>query len=350
MNEGIRLKDALKTEIIGISTTPNDELFASQEVDPRESSNVFPIPNDEILNESKFTEEEVTVIVFDSVARLDSTIMTKNGLVGFITITLGSIKFTNGKEIILSESTKTETKRIIISPQGVFSEGIKFLKIDDKITYELMPTTRSKIDTFEELWKEIFLKEELPRIENEFINTKVIKEMNETTVLIKDGKLELTKTSLPFDIKNEELWFNIFGNIKNYQIDLNKAMNIISIGAARTNIEYEPYNEMGARRYQSYINLGRTKEDLRNKRYEIFKKGIFNFSRVDMLIPNHLDDIEKVIDRYNFISNFLRKMTSIFSNNPRFPQNIPIISTLEKYLRSLMGRREIVTKEIMKSY
>ncbi len=348
MNEKVTLRDALKTEILGISTTPNDELFASQEIDSRENSNIFQIPNDEILNENKFAAEEI--IVFDSVARLDSTIMTKNGLVGFITITLGSIKFTNGKEIILSQSTKTETKRIIISPQNVFLDNVKFLKIDNKIVYELIPATRNRIYTYEELWKEIFLKEELPKIENEFINTKIIKEMNEKTILIKDGKLELNKTSLPFDIENDELWFNIFGNIKNYQIDLNKAMNIASKNVIRTQIEYEPYNEMGAKRYQSYVNLGRIKEDLKNNRYEIFKKGIFNFTRVDMLVPEHLDNIEKVIDRYNFISNYLRKMTSIFSNNPRFPQNMPIISILERYLRSLMGRREIVMKEIMKSY
>jgi len=354
MNRSVKLNEILKEiKILGVSSSPNDEMFASQEMDTRGGFNLTKISEDKLegkmIEESEFSPKNT--IVFDSVARLDSTIMTERGLVGFITITLGAIKFTNGKEITFSDSVKSETERIIIAPRDLFPKDLTHIEISDRIIYTIFPQGRNYIRTYEELWKEIFLEEYLPKIENNFIGRVIIKEIDEDTIFIKDGRLEIYKDALPYEIQNENLWFNIFGNIKNYQVDINEIMlDIISGKSKRTQIEYENYSKINAKRYQSYINLGKLKNGDREVRHEVFKKGIFNLSRIDMIIPEHLENIPKLIGRYNFISNYMRKMTSIFSNNPRFPQNLPIISSLEKYLRSLMGKREIIIKELMSNY
>lgn len=317
------IKDIFKEEVLGFSESDNIQDFPGQGI----SDNQIECVDSSSWRESKFKPNKV--IFFDSTARLDFVLMTRSSVIGFTTFSLGYIEVEYKKPIRLciSESIKYKVIRKIILPQFSLKDDIYHTSItlSQGVGYEIHRVS-SPIPTVEELWEKIVLEELIPKLEREYIANEVLKVLGKDDILIKDGRLE--------DLGSNP---NVFGHVKNFEINREVVYDNNLLIDKRSSIYRIKDNT-----YSCYINLGLFRGD----KGILLDRGTFNYSRVDMNIDNFDDSI---VDRFNFISEYLLNLTSVFSDSPRFPQNIPVIESLENVLRHLSGDRSIVKHQIIKS-
>ncbi len=283
-------------------------------------------------------------IIFDSTSRLDASLITPEGIIGFITVSSGAI--------ILNRETKKWEKKIPNQPTRILVipnkkrdtiSGIQKLKIDKNIEYEIHWKNKT-INNYEELWKEVFLKEILPEIEFNFIEEHLYQMLDDTTVLIKDGSL-IHQNKIGITPQNSSSLLNIFGHIKNTNIPEEVKEEIIKQNFPSKTCVYRRQDQNYIE-YFCFVNLTYNQN-------RMLPKGLFNYSKLSLVqeIPllenliNQDTEIE-ISSRLYSIANLLIELAKPFSPSHRYPQNLPCISFLENILRAFSSNREIISMKI----
>lgn len=325
------IREIFKEDYIGVTGSDNIQDFPTQ--------GISSYNNDEFVEIGSVDKEDrsfipKTIIFFDSIVRLDFVLMFKPSIVGFVTIVPGSIKVESDKPVELSKSVEYKVLRYIIAPRSILSDEIvngNVLEIDRSIRYTIH-LVDSEIGRVSELWDKYVLGILLKKVEVEFITKKLenleklVKYSDNQTIFVKDGNIKELNTDNT----------NIFGHVKTFDIPTFLLNDDIILGKSETSKIYKNGNL-----YTCYINYGYNKKTL------LGKSGTFNFSRVEIVSNFSSDD--EVIGRFNFITRYLLNITSLFSNSPRFPQNLPVIEMLEKFLRNASGNINIVRQRIIKN-
>ncbi|MGB9621580.1 MAG: hypothetical protein ACPL4C_03975 [Brevinematia bacterium] len=324
----VKFSDIVGNEVLGFSSSENIENFSSQDVSEE-------IGNISLLTEVKtyktFNPKEVWF--FDSTSSLDFVLMTRKGILGFVTVALGVIKTQYKMPIPISDkSIEYDVKRFIILPEDL--GNFPSLVIDNSnCRFDFIVIRKPRINRVEVLWKEVFLKEILPRLEKDFIIDRLSSYLSDEVILIKDGLLG--------EIVNSNSCRYIFGHVKNFSFpEIVFDDDRFRSRDKRTGI----YVVEGGRGFHSYINLGYPEV---NRPFINVNRGTYNYSRVD-LAGYSLNEVEEIVARYEFIADYLIYLTTLFSNSQRFPQNVPIIEFLESFLRNASGNKEIVKRVIEK--
>lgn len=315
------LRDFLKTDIVGFSEAENIQNFPSQRISPGEGEEVTLVDSSP-PSTSSFKPKKV--IFFDATARLDFVLMTRLSIVGFLTFALGYSESEYGRPINLNQNVKHKIVRKAVIPYPVFKDGTPPpTKIDfqERLVYDIY-SPQNVVYTVSELWDQVVLERLLPELEKGFIESEVLTRLGDESIFIKDGTIDFLRSSN----------LNVFGHVKSFEVpglvlsDKNLEKGRSGIYSLRDSV------------YSCYLNL--------ESERVLFKKGVFSFSRVDVKAEEFSSEL---VDRFNFISNYLMSLTSVFSNSSRFPQNIPIIETLERFLRNMSGDRSIIGHIIAKS-
>lgn len=320
----VKFFDVVKGEFLGFSSNENIENFSTQEI------------SDQFVDFSIFPEVETTKVFeprevwfFDSTSSLDFVLMTRKGIIGFITVSLGVIK-TNYREPINAKNIEYEVKRFIILPEEINTSFNSLIFELNDYKFNFSAIYRSRVNKVEVLWKELFLQDILPKLERDFIINRLSQYLSDEVVLIKDGLLG--------ELVNSDSCRYMFGYVKNFSFpDVIFDDPKFRAKDKRTGI----YVVNGGVGFHSYINLGYSKE----LGFIDVNRGIYNYSRVD-IAGYSAGEVENIVSRYNFITDYSIYLTSLFSSSNRFPQNLPIIEFLESFLRNASGNREIVRKAI----
>ncbi|MCX8029618.1 MAG: hypothetical protein N2712_06450 [Brevinematales bacterium] len=336
------LKDILG-DVIGFTDNENIQNFESigltdhisnDQVSSDHTSTIG-IPN--ITTEPKFTPEKV--IFFDSVIRSDFTAITKSPslLVSFITVALGytEAEYNSNKPIELNNSTTFEVKRYLVASKSSLKNRSyeKEILLRNNVRYEIH-TVDTNFLTVSDIWEGYILRSLLPEVEKNFVIEKIFNKLNSSTILIKDGNL----FSINID-KHKDI--NIFGHVKNFNVPKQflegETFKKLSEGSIPSSEIYKHQDGPDVI-YYCYANLCNSNQKHR-------KSGIFNLSRIDMKCSQK--DNKEILDRFNFILKYFIKLTSVFSDSPRFPQNLPMIESLERFLRTTSGNRELIKQIIV---
>lgn len=318
------IRDIFKEDYIGIAGSDNIQDFPTQGVSGYNNSEFVEIGS---IDKRDQSFKPKTIIFFDSVVRLDLVLMFRPSLVGFITIVPGLIRVESNKPIEISKSVEYEVLRYLIAPRSVLDDKIvngSVIEIEKSIKYTIYPI-ENEISRVSELWDKYVLETLLRSIEIEFITEKIDKYSDNQTIFVKDGNLKGLNVDSP----------NVFGHVKTFDIPTFLLNDDIILKKSETSKIYKNNNL-----YSCYINYGYNRKTL------LGKTGTFNFSRLDM-VSSSTDDKE-IISRFNFIARYLLNTTSVFSNSPRFPQNLPAIEMLEKILRNISGEVNIIKHRIVK--
>ncbi|MCS7298633.1 MAG: hypothetical protein RMJ37_01565 [Spirochaetia bacterium] len=319
------IRDIFKEDYIGITGSDNIQDFPTQGVSGYNNNEFVEIGS---IDKKDQSFKPKTIIFFDSVVRLDFVLMFRPSVVGFITIVPGLIKVESNKPVELSKSVEYEVLRYLIAPRSVLNDRIvngSVIEIEKSIKYTIYPI-EPEISKVSELWDKYVLEILLQNIEIEFITKKIDEYSDNQTIFVKDGNLQGLNVDSP----------SVFGHVKTFDIPTFLLNDDIIIRKSETSKIYKNNNL-----YSCYINYGYNRKTL------LGKTGTFNFSRLDMLSSS--TDDKEVISRFNFITRYLLNMTSVFSDSPRFPQNLPVIEMLEKFLRSVSGEINIIRHRIVKN-
>lgn len=312
------LTDIINANIIGSSESENIQEFPSQGIS-------------EVKNLTKITEinssygfEPRNVIFFDSVVRLDYVLLTRNSVIGFLTFGLGHIEFEYSKPIDLNKNVKFEVvRRMVVSRSDVKDNSANYSFKVGKLSYDV-EVIDGKYLRISDLWHDYVLKKLLPDLEKKYVIDKILSKLGEDSILVKDGLISGLSGGI-----------NVFGHVKTF--DLNSEI-VDSDECLKKNYVSSIYDN--GEFYSCYLDLSRGKNS--------FRRGIFGYSRLDVNKESVQNNLDEVIERFKFISEYFHRLTSILSDSSRFPQNLPIIESLERFLRSKVGDRNIVVFNIMK--
>lgn len=265
------------------------------------------------------------VIFFDSVVRLDFVVLARNSVVGFFTFALGHIEavYSPSNErfepVDLNKSVEYDVvRKLVINKSDLKNYRDKFV-LNDKLYYEVevVDVVYQRIG---DLWNDYVLRSLLPTLEREYVCNKILSRLKEDDILVKDGLVG----DLGYNM-------NVFGHVKTF----NLSSEVLNDTSLRNNSISGIYRNGDY--YSCYLDLSRNSSFL--------KGGVFGYSRLDVRCST-LD--EEVLKRFRFVSKHCHKLVSVFSNSSRFPQNFPIIESLEMFLRRKCGDRDIIALAIRK--
>ncbi|MFN4245005.1 MAG: hypothetical protein ACK4F9_02520 [Brevinematia bacterium] len=327
MNRVSSLRDFFKDNIVGFSESDNIEEFPAMSVSDDQN---FECVEDSSFRKSSFTPKRI--IFFDSVVRLDFVVSTKVSIAGFVTFALGGLFSDCGEPIDIKKNIKYKVVRKLITCRSTLKEDFFYnvlsLTSDGfSLDYEI-ELVDSSITRISELWNEIVLKSILPNLERGFIFD-IIKDVDDNSILVKDGNLYGFTHSL-----------NVFGHVKNFNVPRVVFDDKNLKGGIRSSI-YK--NKSTENVYSCFVDLGR----MRTFR-PLGGRGMFDYLRVD-IVCDHFDSlVYDVVDRFNFISDYIFSSTSVFSGSDRFPQNTPMIESIERFLRTVSGDKRIISSILRK--
>ena len=314
------IKDLLNDDLVGFLESDNIENFPTLNVSEEDS---FECVDDSEFRKPNFVPKKI--VFFDSVVRLDFVVATKFSILGFVTFALGSVFSEYEKPIDIGKSIKFEVVRKLIGFRDILKEDFsqdRFELVGSGFTlnYEVYAIDFN-INKVNELWDEIVLKKLLPELENKFIS-EILDEFDSETILIKDGNI--------YDFSPSD---KVFGHVKNFSVPkvLFDDKNIKS--SFRSSI-YR--NKSKENVYSCFVDLGR------DRNYRLLGRGIFDYLRIDVVCDYFRELSNDIVDKFNFVSDYIFRSTSMFSSSNRFPQNTPMIESIESFLRSVSGDRRII--------
>lgn len=309
----------ISSNLVGFSESENIEDFPSQGVSKTHSlEKVF----EGFLRENVEDFKPERVIFFDSVMRLDFVLLTRNSVIGFFTFALGHVESEYLKPIDLNKDVKFKiVRKLMVSKSDIKNSTYKILKLSDSydLSYEI-EVVNDEYQRIGDLWNNYVLRDLLPKLERDYVSKNILNNLRDRDILIKDGLIEGLGDNI-----------NVFGHVKTFDVGpevLNDSdIQTFHVSSLYRNGDY----------FSCYLDLSKGRNRLRS--------GAFSYSRLDMKYEKLNDE---VIGRFKFVSEYLCRLTSIFSNSSRFPQNLPIIEGLERFLRSKCGDRNIVILSIRK--